>query len=216
MHIIRPDVPQVQPTKAQPTSPYVARLTWPAVTNAHYYNVYCGDDDRFAPSQSTLIGSPDRPELIDWGLKPGRRLYYRIAGVDRFGNEGPASAVVPIDMPAIQPITIEKDFAELLAFDAPAQGTYAVFLRLRKPARAGGSYIDVKVDGKAGGSWVGTMDGLADEPWLTYDQWGRFDLAPGRHTLQISNKTAATIDRVFITNDLSRTPPGHLNIPTGW
>ena len=51
---------------------------------------------------------------------------------------------------------------------------------------------------------------------LTYDQWGRFDLDAGPHTLTIQNKSGKTIEKVLITNDRSLSPAGHVNILSGW
>ena len=68
-------------------SPYVARLAWPAVAAATFdhYNVYCGASADSTIDQTTLVASPRKPALVDWGLKPGTKHYYRVTSVDRFG-----------------------------------------------------------------------------------------------------------------------------------
>ena len=93
--------------------------------------------------------------------------------------------------------------------------TYVVWLLLRK-GKSGGAYIQVTVDAKGGGSWTAGLDNLSDQAWLTYDQWGRFDLDAGRHTLTIQNKSGKAIEKILITNDQSLCPPGHVNILSGW
>lgn len=216
--VVWPALPAVAGVTAQALSPYAVRLAWTAPTGAtcHHVNVYAGSQPDFEPDQSALVGSPDGATLVDWGLRPGATVYYRLAAVDRAGNEGPPCAAVMANLPAIEPFRLETAFSPSLTFDVPAKATYAVWLKLRRVEGAQGSYVDVKVDGQGGGSWVGSPDGLADAYWLNYDQWGRFDLAPGPHTLTVGNKSGQTIEKVLIASDLSFTPPGHVNLLAGW
>ena len=120
-----------------------------------------------------------------------------------------------VETPSIRRVHIEKRFAARVGFEVPGPHAYAVWLLLKK-AGDGSGYIDIACDGAGGGAWVGAMDGLSNAAWLNYDQWGRFDLRAGRHALKIGNKTNSIIEKVIITNDLSYTPPGHVNILMGW
>jgi hypothetical protein len=217
LRIVAPVLPAPEEITAEATSPYTVRLGWRKVSDAtfHHYNVYCGETADFTADQSTLVASPDESSMVDWGLRPGSRLYYRLRSVDRFGRQSPASAPLTVQTPAIRRVLIEKRFAERIAFEVPATDTYAVWLLLKKAGESHG-YIDVNCDGAGGGAWVGATDGLSDATWLNYDQWGRFDLRAGRHQLKIANQTGSKIEKVIITNDLSYTPPGHVNILVGW
>lgn len=69
--------------------PFTVRLDWQPSGSADvaYYNVYCGADVGFAPSQARLIGSPAELALVDWGLKDGTTYHYKVTAVDRAGNE---------------------------------------------------------------------------------------------------------------------------------
>lgn len=84
-------------------------LSWTAVsraaTSVSHYNVYRSDRPDFRPSFSGLVGRApeaawvDRPRLNFGGwlhnrLEPQTTYYYRVAAVDRWNNEGPASAAV--------------------------------------------------------------------------------------------------------------------------
>ncbi len=215
--ILAPVLQAPEEITAQAISPYAVRLAWRKTNDAtfHHYNLYCGEAADFTPDQSTLVASPDEPSMVDWGLKPGSRLYYRLRSVDRFGRRSPASLPLAVDIPTIRRVLIEKRFAERITFEVPAPDIYVVWLLLKKAGESHG-YIDVGCDGAGGGAWMGAMDGLNDSTWLSYDQWGRFDLRAGRHVLKIANKTGSKIEKVIITNDLSYTPPGHVNILTGW
>lgn len=208
---------------AEAISPYVVRLAWQpsGAATLHHYNVYCGESADFAPNQATLAASPDEPLVIDWGLEPGSTLHYRVSCVDRFGGESTPSPSTAVKTPAIRRLLIEKPFAEKVAFEVAAKDTYAVWLLLQKAGESHG-YIDVACHRAGsgpvagGGAWFAALDGLSDASWLNYDQWGRFDLDAGPHVLKIANKTGSKILKVVITNDLSYTPPGHINILTGW
>lgn len=209
----------VQGLTVQAASPYAARLQWQAAAEPafHHYNVYGGASETFTPDQTTLVASPDKTSMVDWGLAAGRRVCYRVAAVDRFGQEGPASAAVAVEMPAIKSVHLAATVtgaSPTVEFDAPAKDTYVVWLKLKK-AQAQGSYIEVKVDGK-GSTWTAGLDNLAEECWLSYGAWGRFDLDAGKHTLTLNNKAAVGIDKVVITNDQAYRPEGHVNVLSGW
>ncbi|MFB3892560.1 MAG: hypothetical protein ACE15C_11120 [Phycisphaerae bacterium] len=228
--------PAVAGVKAEAASPYEAKLTWEPVSDKaagafSHYNVYCGASEDFKPDQTMLIRSPDKPSMVDWGLTPGKTVYYRVTAVDRYGQESAPSAAVKLVLPEIKQVVIEKDFAEAIDFDAPAKDTYVVWLKIKKDPKRQGSYIEVKLTGQApstgaasapavavkgGGTWTAGMDNLAETSWLNYDQWGRFDLDAGAYTLRINNKSAVQVEKVIITNDQSYKPEGHVNVLSGW
>jgi len=218
-----PEQAPVTGLAAEATSPYAVRLSWKPVGSPsaggspllRQYNLYCGSSPGFAPDQSTLIGSPDRESFLDWGLKPAQALYYRVTWVNRGGEESPPSEAVKVVTPAIERVTVEREPGAQVTFEVPRKDTYVLWLKL-KQGRGEGSYITVKVDETPGRTWTCAFDSLSDDSWFTYDQWGRFDLEPGRHVLTIENKTAHTVEKVLFTNDLSLAPEGHVNILSGW
>jgi len=223
-----PELAAPQGLKAEAASPYSVKLAWQSVAGAHagpggsaarvgahHYNLYCGKEASFAPDQSTLVASPDRNAFLDWGLRPGETLFYRLTASDRAGNESAASAAAQVATPKIERVLIEKDPAESIVFDVPRKDTCVLWLKLKQGPQ-GGQYLTVKIDGKPGGTWTCAFDKLSDESWFTYDQWGSFALDAGKHTLTIENKTKHALTRVLLTNDLSLKPDGHVNILGGW
>jgi fibronectin type 3 domain-containing protein len=90
---------------ATETAEYEVALKWDAATDpdVSHYNVYASRSPGFTPSQATRVGSQYRPAFLDWGLKPGTTYAYRVAAVDRAGNEGAASAEVTA---TTQPLTV--------------------------------------------------------------------------------------------------------------
>ena len=59
------------------------------------YRVYRGTSDDFTPSQSNLVGAPSESELFDgeWSWEAG--YWYKVAAVDRHGNESPLAVFGP-------------------------------------------------------------------------------------------------------------------------
>jgi hypothetical protein len=213
-----PQLPAVRNIKAAAVSPYAAKLAWQYLENHtfHHYNLYCGHSAQFVPDQATLVASPDHKTYYDWGLKPGQTIYYRLTGVDRTGEESVPSEAVKVVLPKLERVVVRKNPGETIEFDVPKPGTYAVWLQLQRAKDAGGEYINLKFDGGAATTWTVAFDGLSDLSWFTYDQWGRFQLSAGRHTIAIENKTKHSIEKILLTNDLSYEPEGHVNILSGW
>lgn len=213
-----PRIKQVKNITAKEISPYTIKVNWDtAGAPVDHYNVYCGSSDDFAVDQRALVRSPFVNSIVDWGLKPGHTYYYRVAAVDPAGNLSAPSRAVKVQTPEIARFVVEKKFSPSIALNLPSNGTYVVWLRINKPSKNTGTYINVHMDAKQGGMWVGIPDGLlAEQSWLSYGQWGRFNVDAGKHVLSIENKTADQIDKVLITNDESFTPPGHVSILTGW
>ena len=89
-----------------------------------------------------------------------------------------------------------------------------VWLKIKKSPE-GGSYINLKVD-DGDVTWSCGFDGISDEAWFTYDQWGRCALTAGVHHLAIDNRTKHAIEKVLVTNDFSFRPEGHVTVLTGW
>jgi fibronectin type 3 domain-containing protein len=205
--------PAVADVRAEVMSPYAVKVTWKDVRSDafHHYNVYEGA----VPTQPALIASVDRSEFIDWGLKPDSGLVYCVTAVDRAGNESKPSLAPLVRTPKVETVVVEKDGAASVEFEAPADGTYAVWLRMKKGERPA-NYCTVKVDNAGGGTWTCSWDGLGDDSWFSYDGWGRFDLKAGKHTLTIDNKTGNVIEKVLVTNNLWTRPAGHVNILGGW
>jgi hypothetical protein len=96
--------------------------------NVSHYNIYRGDRADFRPSLAGLVGRAptaswvDRPQLNFGGwlnnrLEPKTSYYYRVATVDRWNNEGPAS-------PAVAATTLSS--GEKSAVPLPVVGLIAV------------------------------------------------------------------------------------------
>ena len=180
-----------------PKSPYTVELTWNLVAEPtfRHYNLYCGRKADFAVAQDTLVASPDAAGYYDWALKPGETVYYRVTRVDRGGNESPPSTAVKVDMPPVKRELLEITPAAQVKFQIPQAGTYVVWLKLRS-GKQSGQYMNLKMDNAPAVTWSCVFDGLGENAWFTYDQWGRFPLTEGAHTLSIENRTKA-VDRSF-------------------
>ncbi|MCE5267779.1 MAG: fibronectin type III domain-containing protein [Planctomycetaceae bacterium] len=215
--IVWPAIPPISAPAAKAVSPYAVMLRWPSAGNIglHHYNVYCSRQADAAPAQRHLVASPDRNAFYDWGLTPGRTVYYRVTGVDRGGNESPASTSVRVALPKLDRVLLERPPAETINFDVPRSETYVVWLKL-KYGNGGGQYIALHMDRGPAATWTCVFDGITDNAWFTYDQWARFPLSAGHHQLSIENNTRHVVEAVLLTNDLSYRPEGHVNILSGW
>jgi hypothetical protein len=212
-----PDLGKVLDLRAKAESPYAVRLCWAEVEGdtLHHYNVYCGRASDFPANQSTLVASPDRNTYLDWGLQPGTTYYYCVCCVDRAGNESPASPPVRVSTPPVERVVLDKAPAREVVFDIPQAGLYVLWLKLAKSA-GGGEYLNIKIDGKQQATWTIAFDGLGEEAWFSYDQWGRLWLDAGPHTLTLDNETRHVVQRVRLTSDLWHKPEGHVNWLRGW
>ena len=74
------------------------KLTWRGKQDArwYHYNIYCGTEAGFTPSQKNLVASPDGNAYLDWQVTAGQTLYYKITQVTRDGLESDASNEVPV------------------------------------------------------------------------------------------------------------------------
>jgi hypothetical protein len=81
----------------QSHSPEGLQLTWNDNNESDLtgYRVYRGTSDDFTPSQSNLVGAPSESELFDgeWSWETG--YWYKVAAVDRHGNESPLAVFGP-------------------------------------------------------------------------------------------------------------------------
>ena len=88
------NIPPVVPSSLTATwAPGGASLHWTANTepDIEHYDVYRSDDPSFAPSPATLIGSPTTAGFTD--PSPHPLATYRLAAVDKHGNESPYATV---------------------------------------------------------------------------------------------------------------------------
>ena len=63
-----------------------------------YVTMPCNEEANFTPSQRNLIASPDGNRYLDWQVKPGQKLYYRLTQVTLDGLESPASNEVSAEV----------------------------------------------------------------------------------------------------------------------
>ena len=75
-------------------------MTWAAnpAGDMWKYNVYKGDNEFFVADGSSLFGSTEETSLFDGTWSKGLAPYYKLAAVDRHGNEGPATLLRPEDV----------------------------------------------------------------------------------------------------------------------
>jgi hypothetical protein len=95
-------IPTVTGVETVPVSDMQIRLAWQPTPGADRYHVYRGESPDFQPTLRHIVARPagagciDQPELqyggwIDNRIEPKTAYFYRIAAVDRWNNEGPAS-----------------------------------------------------------------------------------------------------------------------------
>jgi hypothetical protein len=102
---------EVTDARAAPTSDMSIAVFWGTEAarpdDISHYCVYRGTTPDFAPGLRTLVGRPVKSRYLDvprlkyggWinnRLEPETTYYYRVAAVDRWNNEGPASAAVAV------------------------------------------------------------------------------------------------------------------------
>ena len=93
----------------------VNRLRWqaPDGPGLSHYQVYAAREPFDVPSQRYLIGSPNGPEFIDWGLRAGTTYHYAVTAVDRRGRDSaPVFALAATPPRETEPVTIELAFTE--------------------------------------------------------------------------------------------------------
>ena len=70
------------------------------------YSVYVGEKPDFALNNGTILTTPHKPAAFDWGLKLNTKYYYKVVAIDKLANES-RPAVVEVDSPGIEPVTVE-------------------------------------------------------------------------------------------------------------
>jgi hypothetical protein len=86
--------------------PYV-KLRWElsrAPQEVRYYSVHRSRTRDFKADRATLLGSPNDPAFIDLGMSVGR-YYYRVVGVDNWGNRSDPSAVLEVQISGPKAVT---------------------------------------------------------------------------------------------------------------
>jgi hypothetical protein len=92
----------------------VVTLRWSKPAGIDYWRVdiYAGDRADFEPSNETAVGTVlagQEQQFVDWGLKPGRRIYYKLVPVSTQWVRGEAE-VVTVDVPAVEKlVTLEAE-----------------------------------------------------------------------------------------------------------
>ena len=86
------EIPQPLTLKAEADAGAV-RLTWTGGKSPRWshYNVYVSGNADFKAGQAALVASPDRESYLDWQVKPGAKLAYRVTQVTRDGLESAPS-----------------------------------------------------------------------------------------------------------------------------
>ena len=198
---------------ATPDGPFVATLTWTAseARDLHHYNLYVGDEPGFAPSQATLIASPDRPRYVDWQVDPKRRQVYKLTAVDRQGNESAPSAAAVLSSAEFEPVRVTADVTDGTArFEVPAGGTYVVWLYFVPRHRRGG-YVGLDFDaGKIKRTWTLRFNRhlCKQGGWFSYGQFATVELGKGSHDFSVASKYN-DITKLVLTNDFSFAPAGY-------
>ena len=110
--------------QAQEVGPVHAVLDWTAVEadDLDHYNVYASTDAHCFPGRATLVGSPQRPHFVDWGLGAGTTYRYRVTAVDRQGHESAPSAQLALTTDGVAGAVIRLDLeVETGTIEAPMQ-----------------------------------------------------------------------------------------------
>lgn len=231
----------------EPEGSYAVRLKWDASTDERFshYKVYASTEARFEPAQEYLVGSPARPEYIDWGLKAGTPYYYCVTAVDRSGNESAAShraqattAVLASRLFAEIPQTwntTQKHSAEL-AFTMPTDGQFVLWGNVQSLDGVRSAPIELLLDGKSLGSQGIHFDYICvghGGPVLNTSLWNcfrpvvttpdaplAFSAPAGEHvlTLKAPESVKVLFEGFVVTNDFGFEPEGTVDFvvrPTG-
>ncbi len=89
---------------------------WQPVPGAQHYQVYRVPQPDTPVAQRYLIFSPPAPRCVEWGLRAGTQLYYRVTAMDAWGNESAPSPALAVTTPALpQQVTLalEAEAGEL-------------------------------------------------------------------------------------------------------
>ena len=227
----------VESLTAAPEGRYAIRLQWQPVADADlsHYQVYAGTEADYAVGNERLVGSPSDAQFVDWGLDAGTQYFYRVAAVDRAGNEAEACAPVAATTEAIA----ARLFAEIeqgwdwsasdeatLRFTMPADGEFVVWGLLESLDGKTGATPQLALDGRSLGGSPLDLQFLCvghGGPTLETELWdclrpaqGSIDAplayaaSAGEHelTLRAGGGAQVLFKRFVVTNDLGWEPEG--------
>ena len=148
------------------TGSYSIQLEWRAAgcPDFHHFNLYVSESSDCEARQENLIASPSTTSHIHWGLLAGKTYYYRVAAVDRAGNESQPSPIATASTPPIADrvfvkcdikwITKESPQADV-AFESAADTDIVIWTKWQsfetKPSAARESF-GLSLDGRSLGS----------------------------------------------------------------
>jgi len=100
----------------------------------HHYQVYRGRTPGFQCAQENLVGSPDEPAFLDWGLEPGAAWYYGVTAVDTWGHESKPARVTAATQALARRTLIELEAEK----GRPENGRHKT---VKDPAASAGEYV---------------------------------------------------------------------------
>jgi len=85
------------------------RLRWPSnrEQDVHHYQVYRKRGEGVQPTQEYLVGSPAKPEFLDYNLQQGQAYSYAVTAVDDWGNASKASDTIQVSTPPLSQRVVE-------------------------------------------------------------------------------------------------------------
>ena len=223
--------------QAQAEGQYATRLSWPPAVAAdlHHYNIYCGQDGDLKPVQERLIASPERPDWVDWGLKPGTTYHYCVTAVDRAGHESarsPIAAATTAPLPDRLFVKLDQTWDTThapsveLPFTLPTAGEWVAWGRVQSLDGEAAGGLRLMLDAQDLGrqsipfGYISIGHGgpvlktplwhcLRPTPGAPQDPL-TFSAAAGEHKLKLTadSKLRVLYDAFVITNDMGYVPEG--------
>ena len=104
------DVDESPPTpvaglKSTDRTHFDIRLAWTASADPefHHYQVHRKRGPGVKAVQAFLVGSPSKPEFLDYNLRPGEAYAYVVTAVDNWGNPSKASSELTVSTVPLRP-----------------------------------------------------------------------------------------------------------------